>query len=103
MRMNEDRGGIELEARSTRWLEALSAARASPAAGSAAAIAGALGVALLIKLARLTHPQHIPDHGRLLARLVDARDRLAALADADSSTMTAWIRTQRLPADDSAR
>lgn len=33
------------------WLEVLSASRASPAAGSAAAITGALGVSLLIKLA----------------------------------------------------
>jgi formiminotetrahydrofolate cyclodeaminase len=96
-------GGIELEARSIHWLEALSAARASPAAGSAAAITGALGAALLIKLAQFTRPQDIPDHSRLLDRLRSARDRLAALADADSSAITTWIRTRRLPADDPAR
>jgi len=94
---------IESSAETIGWLEALSAAQAGPAAGSAAALAGALGVALLIKLARLTRPQDIPDHGRLLARLVTARDRLAALAEADSAAMTAWIRTQRLLADDPAR
>ena len=95
--------GVGPSTGSIRWLEALSAARASPAAGSAAAIAGALGAALLIKLARLTQPQDIPDHDRLLARLVATRDRLAALADADSSAITAWIRTRRLPAGDPAR
>jgi formiminotetrahydrofolate cyclodeaminase len=95
--------GVEPNAGSICWLEALSAARASPAAGSAAAIAGALGAALLIKLARLTRPQDIPDHDRLLARLVAARDRLMALADADSSAIATWIRTRRLPADDPAR
>jgi formiminotetrahydrofolate cyclodeaminase len=36
-------------------------------------------------------------------RLLSARDRLAALADADSSAITTRIRTQRLPADDPAR
>jgi len=60
-------------------------------------------VALLIKLARLTCPQDIPDHDRLLDRLVSVRDQLVALADADSSAMTAWIRTRPLPADDPAR
>ena len=95
--------GVGPGAGSIRWLEALSAARASPAAGSAAAIVGALGAALLIKLARLTQPQDIPDHDRLLARLVAARDRLVALAKADSAAITACIRTRRLPADDPAR
>jgi formiminotetrahydrofolate cyclodeaminase len=39
----------------------------------------------------------------LLDRLVSVRDQLVALADADSSAMTAWIRTRPLPADDPAR
>ena len=100
MRIEEDAGpGSE----SMRWLEALSAARANPAAGSAAAITGALGVALLIKLARLTQPQDIPDHDELLARLLAARGRLIALAEADSLAIAAWIRTRRLPADDPSR
>ncbi len=47
--------------------EALSTARASPAA-----ITGAMGVALPIKLARLTPPQEIANHERLLARLLAA-------------------------------
>ncbi|HID62153.1 MAG TPA: formiminotransferase-cyclodeaminase, partial [Anaerolineae bacterium] len=80
--------------------EVVAAPAPGPAAGSAAALAGALGAALLIKLARLTRPQDISDHDRLLARLLAARERLVALADADSSAVTAWIRTRRLPADD---
>jgi formiminotetrahydrofolate cyclodeaminase len=94
---------VEPGAEAIGWLETLSAARASPAAGSAAALAGALGVALLIKLARLTRPQDIPDHDQLLARLLAARDRLMALAQADAEALIAWMRTQRLPADDPAR
>ena len=93
----------EKETRAIDWPKALSAAQASPAAGSAAAITGAMGVALLIKLARLTPPQEIANHDRLLARLLTARDRLAALADADASAIVAWIRTRRLSASDPVR
>jgi formiminotetrahydrofolate cyclodeaminase len=100
MRIEE---GVDPGAGSIRWLEALSAARVSPAAGSAAAFAGALGVALLIKLARLTRLQDIPDQDRLLVRLLATRDQLVALADADSVAITAWIRTRRLPSDDPVR
>ena len=85
------------------WLETLSAARASPAAGSAAALAGALGVALLIKLARLTPSQDVPNRDQVLARLLAARDRLTALAQADAEALSAWVRTRPLPADDPAR
>lgn len=97
----EKEGGTST--RATGWLDALSSARASPAAGSAAAITGAMGVALLIKLARLTPPQEISSHDRLLARLLAVRDRLATLADADASAIVAWIRTRRLAANDPAR
>jgi formiminotetrahydrofolate cyclodeaminase len=62
-----------------------------------------LGVALLIKLARLTRLQDIPDHDRSLARLLTARDRLVALADADAAALTAWMHSRRLPANDPAR
>ena len=85
------------------WLKALSVAQPSPAAGSAAAITGAMGVALLIKLARLTPPQEIANHDRLLAQLLVARNRLAALAGADASAITTWIRTRRLSASDPVR
>lgn len=96
-------GGAGASAGSIRWLEALSAAQASPAAGSAVAMVGALGLALLIKLARLTRHQDISDQDQLLNRLLVVRDRLMALADADSSAITSWIHTRRRPADDPAR
>jgi len=95
--------GVRPSAGSIGWLEALSAARASPAAGSAAAIAGALGAALLIQLARLTRPQEIANYDRLLARLLTVRDRLVALADTDASAITAWLSTRRLDERDPAR
>ncbi len=92
-----------LRAEPVEWLAALSAPRASPAAGSAAALTGALGAALLVKLARLTRPEAMPGRDQLLARLIAARDRLAALADADAAAIEDWVRTQHLPADDPTR
>lgn len=85
------------------WLDALSTARASPAAGSAAALTAALGTALLIKLARLTRPEAVPGHDRLLARLELARDRLMTLADADAAAIDGWVRTRRRRDDDPDR
>jgi formiminotetrahydrofolate cyclodeaminase len=78
------------------WLERLSAAQVSPAAGSAAAIAAGLGVALLIKLARRTRPRDVSGYHRLLSQLVTARDRLLALAEADASAIDAWLATRQL-------
>lgn len=85
------------------WLEALSARPVSPAAGSAADLAAALGVALLIKLARRTRPQEISGYEQLLDRLLGARDRLTALAEADASAITAWLSTRQLEERDPAR
>ena len=87
----------------TDWLEALSAGRASPGAGSASAVVGAIGVALLIKLARLSSPQVVADHSGLLDRLQGARDRLVALSDADASAVSAWLSARRLNPGHSAR
>lgn len=77
------------------WLQALAAGRASPAAGSAAALSGAMGVALLIKVARLTAPGQVPGHARLLAGLLEALERLQALAHADAAAIDAWIDSRR--------
>lgn len=85
------------------WLEALSARPISPAAGSAVALSGALGVALLIKLARRTRPQEISGYEQLLDRLLGAKDRLTALAEEDASAITAWLSTRRLDECDPAR
>jgi formiminotetrahydrofolate cyclodeaminase len=84
-----DRGELQ------SWLQALAAGRASPAAGSAAALSGAMGVALLVKVARLTTPDQVPGHARLLAELLEALERLQALAHADAAAIDAWIDSRR--------
>jgi len=85
------------------YLEELSAAKVSPAAGSAAAITAGVGVALMIKLARCTRPQDVPGHDRLLSQLVTARDRLLTLAEDDASAIDAWLATRQLDEDDPER
>ena len=85
------------------WLQAISARRASPAAGSAVAISAAWGVALLIKQARLSSLEALPERARLETELEATRDRLMALAEADAAAITAWLRTRRLAKDDPAR
>ncbi|MGQ9584365.1 MAG: cyclodeaminase/cyclohydrolase family protein [Anaerolineae bacterium] len=89
---------IEKEVTSTAtgdWLRDLASPQVSPGAGSAAAIAGAMGVALLIKLARLSQPQEIAGHRRLLDRLLAARERLWELAEADASALRACMCARR--------
>jgi len=85
------------------WLQAISARRASPAAGSAVAISAALGVALLIKQARLSSPEALPEREQLRGQLVAARDELLALAEAAAAAITAWLRTRRRAEDDPTR
>jgi formiminotetrahydrofolate cyclodeaminase len=77
------------------WLEAISSAQVSPASGSAAALAGALGHALLIKLARLESWSGIPGNEDLLADLIAARNRMVALAQADAQALAAWPEASR--------
>jgi len=84
------------------WLQAVSARRASPAAGSAVAISAALGAALLIKQARLSSLEALPEREQLVGKLVAARDGLLALAEADAAAIAAWLRMRRLAEDDPA-
>lgn len=100
--METDRGsgtGI----RSAHRLTRLSSRSVSPAAGSAAAFTGAMGVALLIKLARRTRPERVPNYEQLLDRLLTARDRLAAIVESDASAITAWLSARGLQEGDSRR
>ena len=85
------------------WPEELSTRDVSPAAGSAAAVAAGMGVALLIKLARRTRPQDIPGYNALLGRLLKARDRLLDLAEADASALRTWLSTRKLDEDNPER
>ena len=72
------------------WLEAISADQVAPAAGSAAALAGALGCALLIKLARRAGEDDSAENEELLRLLVEARDELLALAERDAEALAFW-------------
>ncbi len=85
------------------WLEALSDTGGNPAAGSVAALGGAMSVALLIKLARLTLPDRVPGHAHLLSCLLAARDRLSALARADAAAVRTWLAHQQWDAADPRR
>lgn len=85
------------------WLQAVSARRASPAAGSAIGISAALGAALLIKQARLSSLEALPEREQLVDKLVAARDGLLALAESDAAAIAAWLRMRRLAEDDPAR
>lgn len=97
------RPGPEEQPTIVEWIEALSSREMSPAAGSAAAIAGALGVALLMKLARRTPPESISGYEDLIQQLAAARDRLLALAEADAWATRAWASTHRRHEDDEER
>jgi formiminotetrahydrofolate cyclodeaminase len=82
------------------WLEAI-ATRPLPGGVAAAAIAGALGAALLAKAAHLTLQRHAlrdPDQGRLertLDRVQRGRRILVHLAEADADAYRAVIKAER--------
>lgn len=78
------------------WPTRLSSVAISPAAGSAAAVTAALGVGLLVKLARRTQPEEVPGHGDRLGRLLDARDQFMMIAEDDASAIRDWLSTQGL-------
>ena len=78
-----------------------------PGGGSAAALAGALGVSLLLMVAGLTKtrtgaPEEAADLAEAAARLRPLRDTLASLIDQDSDAYSAVIEAMRLPKDSDA-
>jgi len=73
-----------------------------PGGGSAAALAGALGVSLLIMAASLSKsrtgaPEEATDLAEAAARLRPLRDRLVELIDADSSAYRSVMAASKLP------
>lgn len=83
-------------------LKALSSAEPTPGGGSAAALGGALGAALLVMVARLPKTRTgAPEEAQALAaiapRLVTIRDRLAALADEDTASYNGVTGAYKLP------
>jgi methenyltetrahydrofolate cyclohydrolase len=83
-------------------LDRLAAPSPSPGGGAAAALSGALGIALGQMVASLPRTRHgTPDeHERLMSArstLALLRTRLAALADDDSRAVSALVAASRLP------
>jgi methenyltetrahydrofolate cyclohydrolase len=73
-----------------------------PGGGSAAALAGALGVSLLVMAASLSKsrtgaPEEATDLAEAAARLRPLRDRLVELIDADSSAYRSVMAALKLP------
>jgi formiminotetrahydrofolate cyclodeaminase len=83
-------------------LEAFARPEPTPGGGSAAAIAGALGVSMLMMVAGLAKTRTASNAERIAldearATLVSVRDRLVALADADSEAFDQVMGAYRLP------
>ena len=83
-------------------LDAFASNEPVPGGGSAAALAGALGVSLLVMAASLSKsrtgaPEEATDLAEAAARLRPLRDRLVELIDADSSAYQAVMAALKLP------
>ena len=86
----------------TALLDALASAEPTPGGGSAAAVAGAMGAALLAMVAGLPRTKGNSDSERatlagLRPSLVAGRDRLRDLADADTEAFDAVMAAYKLP------
>ena len=85
----------------TGWLAAIAAPTPSPAGGSAAAIAGALGAALAEMVAGLTARREYaavhPEATQTVERAAGLRTRLAALAVRDAETFARFTAALALP------
>ncbi|MBI4266706.1 MAG: cyclodeaminase/cyclohydrolase family protein [Acidobacteria bacterium] len=89
-------------------LDALAASEPAPGGGSAAALAGAVGVSLLIMVAGLQKtksgtPEEAADLTEASARLRPLREALTALVDQDSDAYAAVVAARRLPRDPARR
>ncbi len=83
-------------------LDAFASSEPYPGGGSAAALAGALGVSLLLMAAGVTRtrtgaPEEAADLAQAAARLRPLRATLMGLVDADSAAYQGVIVAQRLP------
>lgn len=88
-------------------LDALASNEPVPGGGSASALAGAVGVSLLIMVAglprtRTAAPEATADLAEAAARLRPLRDTLTALIDRDSEAYDAVLAARRLPKDTDA-
>jgi methenyltetrahydrofolate cyclohydrolase len=83
-------------------LDTFAASDPVPGGGSAAALAGALGVSLLLMVAGMTRtrtgaPEEAADLSEAAARLRPIRERLTEMIDADAAAYAAVIAAYRLP------
>ena len=83
-------------------LDAFASNEPVPGGGSASALAGAVGVALLIKVAGLPKtktdaPEETADLAEAAARLRPLRETLSALIDQDTDAYAAVLAARRLP------
>jgi formiminotetrahydrofolate cyclodeaminase len=86
----------------TELLDAFSSPTPTPGGGSAAALAGAVGAALLAMVAAMPKtktgaPEERAALDAVLPKLVAARDRLRALIDEDAASYDAVVAAYRLP------
>jgi glutamate formiminotransferase/formiminotetrahydrofolate cyclodeaminase len=86
------------------FLESLSSSDPTPGGGTASAVAGAMGVALLMMVAGLKKTRGNNDHERATlsesrAALTSVRDRLLTLADTDTEAYNQVLAAFRLPKD----
>jgi len=89
-------------------LDAFSSTDAVPGGGSAAALSGALGVSLLLMVARLPKtktgaPEETADLAEAASRLHPLRDLLIELVDRDSSAYRQVLGAFRLPKESDAQ
>lgn len=84
------------------FVDALASSDPTPGGGTASAVAGALGVSLLMMVAGLQKTRGNNDQERAAlaearAKLTSVRDRLLALADTDTEAFNKVIAALRLP------
>ena len=102
--MTESLTGLRLD----EFCSALAAKRAVPGGGGAAALTGALGVALCSMAGNFTVGKpayaHVEDElKRMLAEAEDVQKRLVALVDEDARAFERVSQSWRIPKDDPAR
>jgi formiminotetrahydrofolate cyclodeaminase len=84
------------------FIDALASSEPTPGGGTASAVAGAMGVALLMMVAGLNKTRGNSDEERaslreVRAALTSVRDRLLVLADTDTDAYNKVIAAYRLP------
>jgi len=83
------------------FLKDLASKKPAPGGGSASALAGAMGAALVGKVARLTKDN--PEVSKIVKKADDLKDNLLELSDKDCQAYDEVIKAYRLPKEDKTR